>query len=360
MAITTIEQLKDHLQSAIELEHSTIPTYLTAVFSIPQNSVNEQAGQIIFNIAVQEMLHMTLAANLLNAIGGVPQVNTPGFIPSYPAYLPDGETAFEANLMKFSPEAIQTFMEIEMPASQEKGVSQVPRRKREGLILAKGDTYPTIGEFYQAIKDGFIYLAERYPNELFVKDSSRQVTPDIYDPADGGEVIVVTDLKTALLAIDEIVEQGEGIHDSIWNGDDVNFHQPEQVAHYYRFQQIVLGRTYQAGDQPNAPTGPTFPVDWSQVYNIKTNTKLADLPQGSPAYEALEEFNFAYSKLLNTLHDAFNGQPSLLAYPGPGSDYMSAVSKTAAVLMQTPYPGLDGVFVGPSFEYIAATSSTNK
>lgn len=357
MKITTVEQLRDHLQSAIELEHSTIPTYLTSVFSIMPGSVNEEAGQLIFNIAVQEMLHMTLAANLLNAIGGQPQVNTPDFIPTYPTYLPDGETAFEVSLMKFSPDAIETFLEIEMPASQEKKVSRVPRRKREGAILAKGETYPTIGDFYQAIREGFIYLAAHKP-DLFVTDSSRQVTPDVYNAQDGGQVIVVTNLETALQAIDEIVEQGEGIHESIWNGDDVNFQQAAQVSHYYRFQQILLGRTYQAGDQPNAPTGQAISVDWSQVYNIKTNTKLADLPQDSTAYEALLQFNTAYSNLLNVLHDTFNGQPSLLAYPGPASTYMSQVATTAATLMQTPYPGLDGVFVGPSFEYVETSTET--
>src|SRR5689334_16800699 len=103
MAITTIEQLKDHLQSAIMLEHSTIPPYLTAVFSLQDGTTNQAVGELIFNIAYQEMLHMTLAANLLNAIGGTPAVNTPDFIPSYPTYLPDGETAFRASLLKFSP-----------------------------------------------------------------------------------------------------------------------------------------------------------------------------------------------------------------------------------------------------------------
>lgn len=327
---------------------------------MPNSTTNEEAGQLIFNIAVQEMLHMTLAANLLNAIGGEPQINKPGFIPTYPAYLPDGETAFEVSLLKFSEEAIQTFLEIEMPASQEMPEHlKAPRHKHEGVVLAQGERYPTIGDFYQAIKEGFIYLNNQHPNDLFVKDSSRQVTPDVYDGQDGGQVIVVTDLETALKAIDEIVEQGEGIHDSIWNGDAVNFKQQAQVAHYYRFQQILLGRTYTAGDKPNAPTGATISVDWSQVYNIKPNTKMADLPVDSAAYEALLQFNTAYSNLLNSLHDAFNGQPSLLLYPGPASTYMSDVASTAATLVQTPYPGLDGVFVGPSFEYVQTSNQSN-
>ena len=34
MAIRTVEDLREHLQWAIELEHSTLPPYLTALYSI--------------------------------------------------------------------------------------------------------------------------------------------------------------------------------------------------------------------------------------------------------------------------------------------------------------------------------------
>ncbi len=56
---------------AIKLEHATIPPYLTALYSIkpdPRKS-NHDSYNIIRAVAVEEMLHLTLAANLLNAVG---------------------------------------------------------------------------------------------------------------------------------------------------------------------------------------------------------------------------------------------------------------------------------------------------
>src|ERR1700730_7630242 len=79
--------LYDHLQGAIELEHSTIPPYLQALYSIKRGS-NAIVADLIRSIVVEEMLHMTIAANVLNAIGGSPAINTPKFIPQYPGPLP--------------------------------------------------------------------------------------------------------------------------------------------------------------------------------------------------------------------------------------------------------------------------------
>ena len=52
-------------------------------------------------VAVEEMLHLTLAANVLNAVGGTPDLTAPGFVPEYPAYLPDGETDFAVSRERF-------------------------------------------------------------------------------------------------------------------------------------------------------------------------------------------------------------------------------------------------------------------
>ena len=77
---TKASDLYTHLQGAIELEHSTIPPYLTALYSIKKGS-NREAAAIIRSVVMEEMLHMTIAANTLNAIGGAPEINTSGFIP---------------------------------------------------------------------------------------------------------------------------------------------------------------------------------------------------------------------------------------------------------------------------------------
>ena len=87
--ITTLSDLKDALQTAMQLEFSTIPPYLCAQWSI--NSDPGGVGGMIEDIVVQEMYHFALAGNMLTAIGGVPSIANAAFIPSYPTnVLPGG------------------------------------------------------------------------------------------------------------------------------------------------------------------------------------------------------------------------------------------------------------------------------
>lgn len=90
MSITTVESLREHLKTAIELEHSTIPPYLCALYSIHDAS-NQYAVEVVQSVFIEEMLHLTLAANLLNAIGGEPVLDDPRLLPPHPACLPPAQ-----------------------------------------------------------------------------------------------------------------------------------------------------------------------------------------------------------------------------------------------------------------------------
>jgi rubrerythrin len=68
LSANALEELYPLLQKAIELEHSTIPPYLTAMFSLKPGT-NLVQRQIIHSIVIEEMLHMSIAANILNALG---------------------------------------------------------------------------------------------------------------------------------------------------------------------------------------------------------------------------------------------------------------------------------------------------
>src|SRR5262245_48452660 len=74
------------LQAALELEHATIPPYLVAAYSL--KAVNGEIKRWVVDVALEEMFHMTLVANIMNAIGTPPRLNHPGFIPAYPCELP--------------------------------------------------------------------------------------------------------------------------------------------------------------------------------------------------------------------------------------------------------------------------------
>jgi rubrerythrin len=83
MTVSSIESLHTHLQWAIQVESTTIPPYLCALYSI-KDGHNQEATEILRSIFLEEMLHMTLAANILNAVGGSPQLDMPGFTATYP------------------------------------------------------------------------------------------------------------------------------------------------------------------------------------------------------------------------------------------------------------------------------------
>src|SRR5271166_6609092 len=112
---TCAADLYEYLQQAVELEHSTIPPYLTAMFSLKPGT-NRRIGDLIRSIVNEEMLHMTIAANILIATGGSPQINSPDFMPKYPGPLPMNVGDLTVGIEAFSISLVQNvFMAIEEP-----------------------------------------------------------------------------------------------------------------------------------------------------------------------------------------------------------------------------------------------------
>ena len=77
--MTADPQLED-VKAALRLEHATIPPYLTALYSLRAGS-NSPAWHILRVVAVEEMLHLTLVANVMNAVGCKPNLTDPEFVP---------------------------------------------------------------------------------------------------------------------------------------------------------------------------------------------------------------------------------------------------------------------------------------
>jgi hypothetical protein len=345
--IHSIETLHAYLYAAIQLEHATIPTYLTTLYSIHPGT-NLDAAQVLRVVAVEEMLHMTLSANILNAVGGKADLMQRGFVPDFPTYLPDGEKDFEVNRERFSKSAIETFLRIERPAKPEDHSRRfVKPDSRRVQILPKHKSddgedlhFYSIGEFYHAIQLGLEQLCEELGEaKVFTGKSSRQVTPEYYYSG-GGEIIPVSDMASAKAAIRLISEQGEGYEGAIADYED-------EISHYYRFDQIAKGRYYRGGDVHDKPTGDSVEVNWEAVYPIKTNVKLADYPEGSDVHQAAVEFNRTYRDFLATLTTAFDGKPELLI---PAVGGMFKIKEKACQLIRNPIPGGDGLHAAPTFE----------
>jgi len=345
--ITSLDELHAYLHSALQLEHATIPPYLTALYSLHSGG-NSAAWHTLRVVVVEEMLHLSLVANVLNATGGKPDLTGPGFVPAYPASLPDGERDFAVDLQPLSLDAVGTFLRIERPAEAPNEESRLlPRVRTERTLLAASPTDPgmqfySIGEFYREICRGLEYLHKQYAGqgtELFTGALSRQVTPE-YFYSGGGHAIVVTDLESALDALNFIAEQGEGLGGGIY--DD-----KAELAHYYRFEQLRLGRYYVKGDQPGQPSGPAFDTDWTAVYPVLKNACLADYPEDSEVYHAARAFNDSYADFLAFLTSAFTGQPALLLDAVPR---MMRLRDDMSRLIRNPAPGRPGMHAAPTFE----------
>ena len=340
----------------MQLEHATIPPYLTALYSIHPGT-NSDAFHVLRVVVVEEMLHLTLAANVLNAVGGTPDLTAPDFVPAYPAYLPDGEHDFEVNLQGFCEESIETFLKIERPREAPSEEARLIHRRHRGrlvLAAAPGDSgmqFFSIGEFYREIERGLRHLEKekaKTGEALFVGDPARQITSDYYYSG-GGEVIPVTDLKSACAALRLIAEQGEGVGGRIYDIE-------RELAHYYRFQQLRLGRYYQEGDEPSEPTGPPLAVDWQAVYPLKKNARLDDFPDGSELHAAALAFNAAYAEFLELLTRSFGGQPELLI---DAVVDMFRLREQMTQLIHNPIPGSDGVNAAPTFEMAAVAGAVS-
>jgi Ferritin-like len=330
-ALDTQDGLLNGLQQAIELEHATIPTYLYALYSIKLDS-NTEIQDLIRSIVIQEMLHMALACNILNAIGGSPVIDRPEFIPQYPGPLPGAvESELIVPLARFSLDLIKNvFMVIEEP--------ETPLNFPVRAFAAAPPQ--TIGEFYTAIMQQIMQRGQ----SIFVNHPSKQVTSAFWPD----ELIQVTNVDSAIRAIETIVEQGEGTTSSPLNlkGD---------IAHYYRFAEIYHGKKLipNTDAPPNAPDdqkylygGDPIPFDPNGVLPVIDNPKAALYPAGSPARLACDTFNSTYTSILKTLQVSFNGSPDQLDH---AIDSMLTLSGQAMDLMAIDLG--NGTNAGPSFEY---------
>jgi hypothetical protein len=209
--ITSLPDLQDALQTAMQLEFSTIPPYLCAQWSIDADADPGGVGDMIGNIVLQEMYHFALAGNVLTAIGGMPSIANATFIPNYPTNVLPGSISQElaVDLRPFTPDQAKVFMQIEYP--------EFPP-----VALAAGPA--TIGAFYETIASGITTVNPAISLNAFQVNS--------------GEAKPIRSVGDALKAISLIKGEGEGTQGS-----------PDQppsnttLAHYYVFKEIFTQKT---------------------------------------------------------------------------------------------------------------------
>lgn len=299
------QTLGELLQSALQLEFATIPTYLSAAFSLA--SSNRKISDLILRAAVEEMLHMTAVANLMNAIGIAPDIIAA--VPNYPHHLTVLDPPLKLDLRSFSFDLVENlFMQIEAPEDPIDFPS----------VTAAADLPRTIGQFYAGIID--IIETDKIPG-LFdnaVRDAykQREARPRFKQMAylnnnDNGRYLLkpeidfrITDKVTAVRHLSWVVDQGEG------SAPLDPLTSEGLPGHYYRFESIIKSR-FLVKDENAQPLGYSFsggdlPFDPAGVHEFRTNAKTADYGAVPAVQESMQGFNESYSSMINSLHQAFN------------------------------------------------------
>lgn len=286
--IKTSQSMQRHLQWAVTLEFFTVSAYLVSCYSIKDRG--STAYQLIRSVVFEEMLHVYLVSNIMNAIGSSPKF-TNAHCPDYPTFIPHvAEGGPYVQLQAATVEQMQqVFMAIENLAPVE--------------APAEGNHFQTIGQFYKAISIGF----EKYSTEEWFKNPVGKQRTDYYFGGGAGKVIAVTDKASALLAIDEIVKQGEGasnIHAPLvpfenWGSYENygkrtdNTYGPilgssRELSHYYKFKVLADGIV---------PITDTYPMLPNPSPDKFTNQQAA---------KAAEVFNYSYSAMLYAMEQSFS------------------------------------------------------
>ena len=296
--------IKLALQSAVELECSTLPLYLSALFSLEVQ--NYTAYNVIRSVAMEEMVHLAIAANMLAALGGTPHLKDLKL--SYPTKgLPGGtEPDLRVGLAQLSRPQLGHFMRVERP---------------EFLLrrVYMDETYPTIAVFYEGIRGAILDNAATVRAAVQTGGHSNQVGDNI-----GFKTITsspgVDPVDQLLNGIAEIVWQGEGTSRKSLFADAASEH---EESHYARFAELYYGASYldpRPAIELTLETEHEFfkghPIAWPTVINTLAvpadgYARILALDPAAVAVAAdLDAFDAAYSSILAALDAVWNGPAS--------------------------------------------------
>lgn len=288
--IASLDDLRLHLCWAREVEHTTLPPYLYALYSLVDQ--HSPGALTIRHIVIEEMLHMALVANIHNAVGGRPSFDQAESVPCYPCVLPHHrpDPPIELHLRPCHPALIEsTMLRIEQP--ELRGAAP------------ESDDYTSLGQFYHSLELGLRTLVDELgEGEVFSGDPARQLRGGYWGGR--GKLIPVTDLASATAALDLIIEQGEGS-----TCDEST--SPSEEAHYWRLEALLREG------------------DLGEVHPVRDDPTTRSLPEG-PVRALSKLFDDCYALMLGELTTAVNGEPDRLMAAG---QLMKAVLRPLANLL---------------------------
>jgi hypothetical protein len=357
------------LSEAAELEHLLACSYLFGAYSLktdadeglapPELEAVRGWKQSIVSVAVEEMLHICLVSNLLTSIGGAPNLHRGNF-PQMARYYP---TDIQLDLAPFNQETIRHFAFLERPEDSDEEDAPRYREAAEHAsairttarpddvdelgVVGRPQAYRTVGELYRGIEYGFRQLTASLGEDvLFIGPRYAQLTQKLVGFS-GLEP--VTNLETALGAIQTIVEQGEGLR-AVRDG-----------THYWRFIEIEKQYSQLRHARPDfAPARPVLTNPFSRLPTDSPGVNLLDDPR---SIAVCDLFNGIYEVMLQVLmrflaHFSRETNREIGALGDAAISLMAgALAPVAGVLTRLPagelHPGLNA---GPSFQFFRSTA----
>ena len=135
---------------------------------------NPQAYKKLRGIAIEEMLHIALVANVKSAIGVAPSFGRPNF-PQRSGYFPAG---VQLDLLPFGEQALDHFLFLERPEGMDRqdAVEFVATARPRDPVdehetLPRGQEFATVGHLYRGIADGLHTLSSRLGERGLVAES---------------------------------------------------------------------------------------------------------------------------------------------------------------------------------------------
>jgi uncharacterized Fe-S cluster protein YjdI len=348
--VRTREDVLYLLAEAAEIEHNLMCCYLYAAFGLKRSEDGLSADDAalvsrwrsaITGVAIEEMTHLTLVANLTVSLGGRPHFGRPNF-PVAPGYHPAGVVV---RLAPFNMDTLDHFIFLERPAGSDLADSPAfaPPMNYERVVakrrvMPSAQDYATVGHLYRGIRSGLDHLAESLgENALFVCGPSHQVGPSV---ASLPGLCTVEDLASACRAIDTVVDQGEGAGEY---RDD---------SHFARFRQIK--REYAARLAADSGFSPSRPIATNPVMRkpMQADDRVyIDAPLSAAVVDLA---NALYGQMLRFLAQAFGRAQPLdadqsLLIDGAIEMMRCMVPLAEALTALTASPSRPGVNAGMTF-----------
>ncbi|HLL52859.1 MAG TPA: ferritin-like domain-containing protein [Myxococcaceae bacterium] len=347
--IESREHLIHVLTEAAEIEHNLLCSYLYAAFSLKRRGEDrlserqadavERWRKVVLKISLEEMAHLACVNNLLVAVGGAPHFDRPN-LPLSPGYHPADVVV---RLTPFDEATLDHFIFLERPEDlplpdgegfEPEGVERVVQ---PGRLTPSAADYQTVGALYDSVAKGFQRLARRLGETVLIDPGGcSQLDSEVIGLPD---IPRVTDLATALGAIKQIKEQGEGSHHD------------HTDSHFIRFQAIKS--EWRALKDEDPTFTPAWPAAHDPVMRKPADEKARVWVTEPQAAAHLDLANAIYGTMLSLLAQTFAAPlppPELRVLMRASVELMEASAAVATALARLPAsPDHPGVNAGMTF-----------